>query len=139
MTDIRTDVVEPLPEPPPPPVAPVPPPADGSGFLRRVFRATEEENRRAVLRALAPSAGGRLLDIGTHEGAFTARMVERVRPDQVTGIDDGLHLTAELRLLLDVRSEHVAGGHLGDAERRRDAGALGSLAGTLGPDDEQAC
>jgi SAM-dependent methyltransferase len=87
MTDLQTGVVAPEPQPPAPSLAPVPPPSDGGGFLRRVFRATEEENRRAVLRALPAGTGGRLLDIGTHEGDFTARIVERVRPAQVTGIE----------------------------------------------------
>jgi SAM-dependent methyltransferase len=55
--------------------------------LERLFRATEEENRRAVLRMLPAGRGGALLDIGTHRGAFTARVAERLRAESVTGIE----------------------------------------------------
>ena len=50
----------------------------GVGYLYRVFRATEEENRRAILAALEPRAGARLLDLGTHAGDFTMRVAERL-------------------------------------------------------------
>ena len=82
-----TDVLQPDARPPLVPPAPGAQPPEAGGYLRRVFRATEEANRRAVLRALPAGRGGRLLDIGTHDGAFTARIVERVRPDHVTGVE----------------------------------------------------
>jgi SAM-dependent methyltransferase len=55
--------------------------------LERLFRATEEENRRAVLRMLPAGRGGTLLDVGTHRGVFTARVAERLRAESVTGIE----------------------------------------------------
>jgi methionine biosynthesis protein MetW len=57
------------------------------GYLYRVFRATEEENRRAILAALEPRAGARLLDLGTSNGEFTTRVAERVGAASVSGIE----------------------------------------------------
>lgn len=59
---------------------------DMRGYLPRIFRDTEEENRRSILDALTVR-GGALLDIGTHTGEFTSRIVERVRPESATGIE----------------------------------------------------
>ena len=104
-----TDVLQ------PDPLAPPSPPGDGppeaTGYLRRVFRATEEANRRAVLRALPAGRGGRLLDIGTHDGAFTARIVQRVRPDQVTGVEVmATHADRARALAIDVVEADVEDG-----------------------------
>lgn len=57
------------------------------GYLYRVFRATEEENRRAIIATLEPRAGARLLDLGTHRGEFTMRVAERLGAASVTGIE----------------------------------------------------
>jgi methionine biosynthesis protein MetW len=57
------------------------------GFLYRVFRATEEENRCAILAALQPWAGARLLDLGTSDGEFTKRVAERLGAASVSGIE----------------------------------------------------
>ena len=57
------------------------------GYLARVFRATEEENRRAILRALPPAAGTQLLDLGCHDGAFTVRVAERLRAGRTVGVE----------------------------------------------------
>jgi SAM-dependent methyltransferase len=57
------------------------------GRLERLFRATEEENRRAVLRMLPAGGGGEMLDVGTHAGEFAARVAERVGAKRVIGID----------------------------------------------------
>jgi SAM-dependent methyltransferase len=57
------------------------------GYLYRVFRATEEENRCAILAALEPHAGARLLDLGTSEGEFTMRVAERLGAASVSGIE----------------------------------------------------
>jgi SAM-dependent methyltransferase len=57
------------------------------GFLYRVFRATEAENRRAILAALEPRAGARLLDLGTSEGEFTMRVAERLGAASVSGVE----------------------------------------------------
>jgi len=62
-------------------------PSAAMSRLERLFRATEEENRRAVLRMLPAGRGGALLDIGTHKGVFTARVAERLRAESVTGIE----------------------------------------------------
>ena len=68
---------------------------DGSaGYLRRVFWATEEENRRAILRMLPSRPGARLLDLGTHDGEFTVRVAKRLRAGAVLGVE-----------LLDVHAE----------------------------------
>ena len=57
------------------------------GYLGRVFSATERENCRAILSSLPPSRGGSLLDLGTHDGAFAAQVAERLRSDQVFGVE----------------------------------------------------
>lgn len=57
------------------------------GRLERLFHATEEENRRAVLRMLPSGRGGALLDIGTHKGEFAERVARRVGATRVAGID----------------------------------------------------
>lgn len=57
------------------------------GYLARVFRATEEENRRQILRALPKGHGGRLLDVGLHTGEFTLRVAERLGAREVHGVE----------------------------------------------------
>jgi cyclopropane fatty-acyl-phospholipid synthase-like methyltransferase len=57
------------------------------GYLYRVFRATEEENRRTILAALEPHAGARLLDLGTNDGEFTMRVAERIGAASVSGVE----------------------------------------------------
>ena len=57
------------------------------GYLERVFRATERENRRAILRLLPQGRGGALLDIGTNLGAFTTKVAEHVQATSVAGIE----------------------------------------------------
>jgi len=52
-----------------------------------VFRATEEQNRRAILSALEPRAGVRLLDLGTDDGKFTVRVAERLGAASVSGVE----------------------------------------------------
>ena len=64
-----------------------PKPEAPSGYLPRVFHATEEENRRAILRALPRKRGGNVLDIGTHTGEFTTRVAERVGAKEVFGVE----------------------------------------------------
>lgn len=57
------------------------------GYLERVFRLTEEENRRVILARLPAGRGGALLDIGCHQGEFTSRVAERVGADEVHGVE----------------------------------------------------
>ncbi|MGI8946187.1 MAG: class I SAM-dependent methyltransferase [Thermoleophilaceae bacterium] len=57
------------------------------GYLDRVLRLAEAENRRAILDALPDGRGGVLLDIGTHDGAFTERVAERVGAERAEGVE----------------------------------------------------
>lgn len=57
------------------------------GYLSRVFHASEEANRRAILRALPAGRGGALLDLGTHRGDFTLRVAERLGAERVAGVE----------------------------------------------------
>jgi SAM-dependent methyltransferase len=59
----------------------------GVGYRQRLFRATEEENRRQILAALEPRPGARLLDLGTSEGEFTGRVAGRLGAVSVTGVE----------------------------------------------------
>jgi SAM-dependent methyltransferase len=62
------------------------PPA-ATSRLERLFRATEEENRRAVLRMLPAGRGGEMLDVGTHTGEFATRVADRLGATRVAGIE----------------------------------------------------
>jgi methionine biosynthesis protein MetW len=74
------------------------------GYLYRVFRATEEDNRRAILAALDPRAGARLLDLGTSDGEFTMRVAARLGAASVQGIElIGEHAAAARSHGIDVR------------------------------------
>ena len=83
----------PLGSPAAPPVgtgADLPPVPDGrrpSGYLGRVFRASEEENYRVVLDELPERPGAALLDVGTSDGEFTMRVAERVGAARVAGLE----------------------------------------------------
>jgi SAM-dependent methyltransferase len=57
------------------------------GYLERVFRATEEENRRLILRTLEPRPGGVLLDLGCSDGRVTTRIAERCRVARSVGVE----------------------------------------------------
>lgn len=56
-------------------------------YLERVFRATEEENRRAILRLLPSQVGGSLLDLGTSTGEFTAKVAARLGATRIAGVE----------------------------------------------------
>ena len=60
---------------------------DAGGYMTRVFRATEEVNRVAVMDALPKRPGGSLLDIGTHRGDFTVRVAEHTGAQDVHGVE----------------------------------------------------
>jgi SAM-dependent methyltransferase len=66
-------------------------------YLWRVFELTEEENRRVILASLPAGRGGALLDVGTHDGAFTERVAERVGAAQVMGVELLEHHAAAAR------------------------------------------
>jgi SAM-dependent methyltransferase len=57
------------------------------GFLYRLFRATEEENRRAILRMLEPRPGARLLDLGCYDGDWSMALAGKVGTAAVTGVE----------------------------------------------------
>ena len=57
------------------------------GYVRRLFRATEEENRRTILEMLAPRPGARLLDLGAGDGRFSLRVAARLRAARVVGVE----------------------------------------------------
>ena len=54
--------------------------------LIRAFRSAEEENRRVILEQV-PRLGGRLLDLGCGDGAFTVDVAARMGADEVAGIE----------------------------------------------------
>jgi len=66
-------------------------------YLERVFRATEEENRRVILQALEPRPGGVLLDLGCGDGAVTARIAESAGVGRVLGVELIGHLADAAR------------------------------------------
>ena len=56
-------------------------------YLVRVFEATEEENRRAILESLPAGRGGALLDLGAGDGAFTVRVAERLGSERSCAVE----------------------------------------------------
>jgi SAM-dependent methyltransferase len=57
------------------------------GYLQRVFVATEEINRRAILAATEPRPGAILVDLGCGDGSFTERVGKRVGAARVVGVE----------------------------------------------------
>jgi SAM-dependent methyltransferase len=57
------------------------------GHLERIFRATEEENRRVILSAMPPRPGASLLDLGCGDGAWTMQVAAKVGAQRVLGIE----------------------------------------------------
>jgi SAM-dependent methyltransferase len=64
-------------------------------YLERVFHATEEVNRRAILAAAEPRPGSVLADLGCGDGAFTERLARRTRAGRVVGVEIIPHLASE--------------------------------------------
>ena len=63
-------------------------PAEPSvGFLYRIFRATEEENRRVILKMLDPDPAARLLDLGCYDGQLTRRLADRIGTSNISGVE----------------------------------------------------
>jgi len=56
-------------------------------YLERLFRATEDENRRTILAAVKPIAGGCMLDLGCASGHFTIELARRAGAGQVHGVE----------------------------------------------------
>jgi SAM-dependent methyltransferase len=59
----------------------------GSGYLYRIFRATEEENRRVILTFLERDPGARLLDLGCYDGVLTQRLAAQMGTSDVSGVE----------------------------------------------------
>ena len=57
------------------------------GYLSRVFHASEEANRGAILRSLPRGSASSLLDLGTHRGDFTERLAGHVGAERVAGVE----------------------------------------------------
>lgn len=57
------------------------------GYLMRVFRATEADNRRTILATLAAHRGGSLLDLGASDGEFTLRLARHLGADRVAAVE----------------------------------------------------
>jgi SAM-dependent methyltransferase len=57
------------------------------GYLIRVFRATEAENRRTILTTLAAHRGGSLLDLGSSDGEFTLRLARHLGAERVAAVE----------------------------------------------------
>ena len=61
--------------------------AERPGYLERVWRDTESENRRVILDMLPRGGGGALLDLGPNDGAFTRRVADRLGATRVAGVE----------------------------------------------------
>jgi methionine biosynthesis protein MetW len=56
-------------------------------YRERLFKATEEENRRVILATAEPRPGATLLDLGCGDGSFTVRVAERVGATRMVGVE----------------------------------------------------
>lgn len=56
-------------------------------FLYRVFRGTEELNRKAILSEIAGLQADRILDCGCGDGSFTRQLADHSRAREVYGIE----------------------------------------------------
>ncbi len=56
-------------------------------YLDKIFRASEIRNKERILELAAPMPGGRLLDLGCHDGVFTMNLAARMGAETVDGIE----------------------------------------------------
>jgi len=56
-------------------------------YLERLFRATEDENRRVILSAMQTRPGASLLDLGCGDGSWTMKVAAQVGADRVLGVE----------------------------------------------------
>lgn len=55
--------------------------------MTRIFEASERENQRRILSLLRAGAGGSLLDLGCHDGAFTLEVASRIGAEKICGVE----------------------------------------------------
>jgi SAM-dependent methyltransferase len=56
-------------------------------YLERLFRTTEDENRRTILAAVKPVPGGSMVDLGCADGRFTLEVARRAGATDVHGVE----------------------------------------------------
>jgi ubiquinone/menaquinone biosynthesis C-methylase UbiE len=66
-------------------------------YLVRVYRATEDENRRVILKMLERQAGARLLDLGCYDGDWALRLADAIGTKDVTGVEVVPEMAARCR------------------------------------------
>lgn len=57
------------------------------GILQRIFRSTEDENRRLILETMPPRDGARFLDLGCSDGAWTLEVARHVGAGEIHGVE----------------------------------------------------
>jgi methionine biosynthesis protein MetW len=60
-------------------------------YLDRVYRATEDLNKRSILNLIEERSGGAMLDCGCGDGGFTRALVDRARVAEVWGVETVEH------------------------------------------------
>jgi SAM-dependent methyltransferase len=58
-----------------------------TGYLYRIFRASERRNKERILELATPLRGARLLDLGCNDGAFTLELAETVGATELHGVE----------------------------------------------------
>jgi methionine biosynthesis protein MetW len=57
------------------------------GVLQRLFRATEDENRRIILETIPSRDGARMLDLGCSDGRWTLEFARHVGTSDIHGVE----------------------------------------------------
>jgi SAM-dependent methyltransferase len=65
------------------------------GYLYDVYRATERRNKERIVELAPPAPGGRLLDLGCNDGAFTVELAKKVGAAEVFGVEFVAELARE--------------------------------------------
>lgn len=55
--------------------------------MRKLYQATELENRRVILSLLEPDEHAKVLDLGCSDGSFTLELGKRIGTDKLYGVD----------------------------------------------------
>ena len=76
-------------------------------YLNRVYRATEELNKRAILEMIDPRPGGAFLDCGCGDGELTRALADRAQAAEAWGVETVEHraLAAEGRGIRIARAD----------------------------------